>query len=366
MQWNREAKIPRDGSGIYSKAAGTTAVAATTIQSAKYNAAMDDLVTDANTARPVVAGGTGVSSVSAAQAAFKIPPFDGAATISGAWTYTGNALFNNNITLGFGTTVGTRTTIAHNGTNAIITDASSGLIAKTASFKVQNAAGTEDMIEAVQDSFVKLRYNNTARLTTTVTGVDVTGDLEADSFSGPGVSTNITTDTGSTTKVPHVAAVEAYVAANSKILTLATRVSASGTTVDFTGIPAGVKEIVVMFDGVSLSGTDNILVQLGDAGGFEATGYISSSGDSASQSVSTVGFVIRNTLATDRPTGSVFLNLMDAATFQWVQQHGMYRAGGSAIAGGGSKSLSAELTQVRITTDGTNTFDAGTINIAYR
>lgn len=364
--------MPRDGSGIYSKPVGTTAVTSTTIESAKYNAAVDDFVTDANTPRPIVAGGTGASSVSAAQTALKIPPFDGVATvsgawtISGAWTYTGNALFNNSVTLGFGTTVGTRTTIAHNGTNAIITDASAGLIAKTASFKVQNAAGTEDMIEAVQDSFVKLSYNNTARLTTTATGVTIAGDLAGDTISGAMVSTSIAADTGSTTKVPRVAAVEAYVAANSKILTLATRVTASGTTVDFTGIPAGVKEIVIMFDGVSLSGTDNILVQLGDAGGFEATGYISNSGDSASQGASTVGFIVRNTVATDTPTGSMLLHLMNAATFQWVQQHGLYRSNASAIAGGGSKSLSAELTQVRITTDGTNTFDAGTINIAYR
>lgn len=65
-QRDREAKIPRNGSGIYSKPAGTTAVASTTIESAKYNSVIDDLVTDANTPRPVVAGGTGATSAAGA------------------------------------------------------------------------------------------------------------------------------------------------------------------------------------------------------------------------------------------------------------------------------------------------------------
>jgi hypothetical protein len=51
--------MPRDGSGVYSKPAGTTASPNTTIESAKYNAFGDDLVTDLNAARPITAGGTG-------------------------------------------------------------------------------------------------------------------------------------------------------------------------------------------------------------------------------------------------------------------------------------------------------------------
>jgi hypothetical protein len=59
--------MPRDGSGIYSKPAGTTAAPNTTIQSSKYNQTIDDLVADANAARPIVAGGTGGQSVGAAR-----------------------------------------------------------------------------------------------------------------------------------------------------------------------------------------------------------------------------------------------------------------------------------------------------------
>ena len=61
--------MARDGSGVYSAPAGTTATSGTTIESAKYNAFVNDLVTDANTPRPIVAGGTGASTASAARTA---------------------------------------------------------------------------------------------------------------------------------------------------------------------------------------------------------------------------------------------------------------------------------------------------------
>lgn len=64
--------MPRDGSGIYSKPAGTAAVSGTTIESAKYNSTIDDLVTDANTARPIVAGGTGSTTAAGARTALGV------------------------------------------------------------------------------------------------------------------------------------------------------------------------------------------------------------------------------------------------------------------------------------------------------
>lgn len=354
--------MSRNGSGVYSLPAGSTITNGDTSTADDLNIPLADLETDMNTARPIVAGGTGATSLSAAQAAFKIPPFDGVATISGAWVRTGTETFNDSVALRLGT--GADTTFLHNGTNTIITDASAGLIVKTASFKAQNAAGTEDMIEAVQDSFVKLRHNNTARLTTTSTGVDIVGLLNGDTIGGSMVSTSITTDTGSTTKVPHVSAVEAYA---SKKLTNATMQTASGASVDFTGIPAGTKEIVVMFNGVSLTGTDHILVQLGDSGGIETTGYASSSGDVSGESSSSSGLIIKQSgTAASTVHGSMILHLMDAATFLWSSLHGIIVAGGGAKSGGGTKALSDVLTQIRVTPSGANTFDAGTINIAYR
>jgi hypothetical protein len=60
--------MPRDGSGIYTTPAGTTAVPDTTIESAKYNANVNDVAADLNAPRPIVAGGTGGNSAATARA----------------------------------------------------------------------------------------------------------------------------------------------------------------------------------------------------------------------------------------------------------------------------------------------------------
>lgn len=64
--------MPRNGSGVYSKPAGTTFVPNTVIESSKVNALADDIAADLNTARPIVAGGTGATSVTAAQTALSV------------------------------------------------------------------------------------------------------------------------------------------------------------------------------------------------------------------------------------------------------------------------------------------------------
>ena len=149
-------------------------------------------------------------------------------------------------------------------------------------------------------------------------------------------------------------------------LTLETaQASTSGTEIDFTGIPSWVKKVTVMFAGVSTSGTSALLVQLGDSGGFENTGYTSASDAGASQSTSSAGFVIRQVVANDTLHGTMLIASLGSNT--WAQSHMCWRTNSNIHTyGAGSKSLSDTLTQVRITTvNGTDTFDAGTINIMY-
>lgn len=64
--------MPRNGSGVYSPPAGTLATTLTPIESAKYNAFVNDLTSDANAARPISAGGTGGTSIATAQAALSL------------------------------------------------------------------------------------------------------------------------------------------------------------------------------------------------------------------------------------------------------------------------------------------------------
>ena len=66
--------MSRDGSGVYSLPAGSHGSPNTTIESAKYNNVIDDLAQDANTVRPVAAGGTGQSSLAGLKSALAIPP----------------------------------------------------------------------------------------------------------------------------------------------------------------------------------------------------------------------------------------------------------------------------------------------------
>ena len=138
----------------------------------------------------------------------------------------------------------------------------------------------------------------------------------------------------------------------------------SGGSLDFTGIPATVQEIVVLGKDVSLGGTDNLLVQIGDSGGVETTGYTSISGDISNNVSSTAGFVIRQGNGANAWSGIMHLLLMDAATNTWIEAHG---GGINVGTGGGNKSLSATLDRVRFTRSGSDSFDgSGSVTVGYR
>ena len=146
--------------------------------------------------------------------------------------------------------------------------------------------------------------------------------------------------------------------------------STSGTSIDFTGIPSWVKRITVMFNGVSLSGTSNYLVQLGDSGGFETTGYTGTSNFYNQQNQtagisSTSGFPMTTaSTASLISAGHMAITLLGSNT--WISSHTTSISTTSITNGAGTKTLSGTLDRIRITTvNGTDTFDAGSINIMY-
>jgi hypothetical protein len=162
-----------------------------------------------------------------------------------------------------------------------------------------------------------------------------------------------------------LAAVGSNANENGTLLISGTAVTASGTSVDFTGIPSWAKRITVMLSGVSTNGTSNPIIQLGDSGGVEASGYSAVAMYSSGDTTYTTGFGIASGLAANSIVGSAVISLVDASTNTWVVQGCFYYSSvGNLMAGG--KSLSATLDRVRITTvNGTDTFDAGTINIMW-
>jgi hypothetical protein len=156
---------------------------------------------------------------------------------------------------------------------------------------------------------------------------------------------------------------------NSAIVSGTAVASTSGTSIDFTGIPSWVKRITVMLDSVSLNGTDSLLIQLGFSGGFETTGYASSStgttGAGGGTFSSTSGFAVRFAAAAASVSGHMVLTSISSN--KWVSSHSAtFDASTAGIVGGGVKTISGgALTQIRITVNGTDTFDAGSINILY-
>lgn len=148
--------------------------------------------------------------------------------------------------------------------------------------------------------------------------------------------------------------------------------STSGTSIDFTGIPAGIKRITVMFSAVSTNGSSPIQIQLGTSGGVISSGYLGS-GLSAAASVtasnSTTGFKLNggNTGSGEVVNGLVTIGLLNTSNNTWTAFGGVGRSDtGQIYFAAGSVALSGTLDRVRVTTvNGTDAFDAGSINIIY-
>jgi hypothetical protein len=142
-------------------------------------------------------------------------------------------------------------------------------------------------------------------------------------------------------------------------------VTASGTSVEFPGIPSWAKRITVMFNGVSLSGTSNYLIQLGTSGGVVSSGYTSTCNNGAgTATTSTAGFLVTvSSGAADLSNG--FATIVNVNSNIWSQNATINNGGATRISAGGV-TLSGVLDRVRITTvNGTDTFDAGSVNILY-
>ncbi len=152
---------------------------------------------------------------------------------------------------------------------------------------------------------------------------------------------------------------------------VAEQATTSGTTITFGSIPAGVHTIKVMFNGVSTNGTSEPLIQIGDAGGIENTGYASISSSLAASAVTsssaTVGWNLKQANASAVLCGCVTLSRQNA-THTWAISGNLARSDSVVCETmSGNKTLSAELTQLTITTtNGTDAFDLGAASISYQ
>jgi hypothetical protein len=143
------------------------------------------------------------------------------------------------------------------------------------------------------------------------------------------------------------------------------------TAVSFTSIPSWVREIDVLFDSLSLSGSDDILVQLGTSGGMETSSYVSSgaytgTSSNADAQAYTAGFGVWNGLDGAGGAASGIMTIKNITGNVWVASYSMCGNSGAVYTGSGIKTLAGTLDRLQVNQSGSNTFDGGTINICYR
>jgi hypothetical protein len=161
-----------------------------------------------------------------------------------------------------------------------------------------------------------------------------------------------------------VAALVAQIPAIGTPVTLTTQ-----TEVDF-AIPSWATVIGMTFSGLSISGTDNIMVRFGDAGGIEASGYlgagieIATAGNAAAALTTGMGLSVSVT-AGDFQHGVFIAVKQSASANTWVGFWVVGRTLAAVTLGGSAKSLSDTLTTIRLTVSGTDTLDAGVVNGFY-
>ena len=166
------------------------------------------------------------------------------------------------------------------------------------------------------------------------------------------------------------------------ITTVSTLATTSGASVDFTSIPAGTVAIDVIFSKCSLSIGGNIVLQLGDSGGIETSGYLNScvihssgSGGATQDSTAWIQLVHSNIGgASSSHPGIVSLRLVNPATHTWIASGQILNLLSGALSNysiqttTAFKSLSAALTTIRLTNTNTGAgcvFDEGEATIQY-
>jgi len=154
-------------------------------------------------------------------------------------------------------------------------------------------------------------------------------------------------------------------------LTLGSSITLTNQTApEFTGIPSWVKKITISVSGLSTNGSGNYLIQSG-SGSYETSGYLGAStttAASASTNNYTTGFGIGNGTGSTASVihGIATMVLVNSSTNTWAFS---FVGGNSdttrAVFSGASKAFTGTIDRIRFYVDGTQFFDAGTINILY-
>ena len=250
----------------------------------------------------------------------------------------------------------------------------------TAGLQTQITAATNTANAAVVTANTANSTANTANAT--ANGIAGTANTALTTANAAEATANAIAGTAntalSTANAAVVTANAAVVTANAaaRIVSGTAIATTSGTSINFTSIPSWVKRITLSMVGVSTNGSSLMIVRLGDSGGVETTGYNGASalvygaGSLYSSVAHSSGFTLTGQ-ATGASSvdlyGALIFTLAESSSNTWTCNGNLSRTDfpvGSFISGG--KALSATLDRISITTvNGTDTFDAGMVNIIY-
>lgn len=181
----------------------------------------------------------------------------------------------------------------------------------------------------------------------------------------PGSSGNVLTSNGTTWQSTAPAAAG---------FTLGTPITTtSGTTAEFTGLPAGIKQIVINFKEVSFNAYQGMYAQLGTSGSYVTSGYVGGNllvgvagGVGGFENASYVYLAgTDSTTQTEKYSGSVTFSLLNSSTNIWCWQGVVFDSLSYWASTAGTVTLTNAITRLKIAGVSAGTFDAGSINIMY-
>jgi hypothetical protein len=196
------------------------------------------------------------------------------------------------------------------------------------------------------------------------TGLTINASQNA-TFAGT-VASGAITATGSITATGAIQA--SGVTTNLYPLVLDTVKTATGSSVEFTGIPSWAKRITVIFYDLSTTSTNAPRVQLGTVSSYETSGYAAgatavSGGPVWSGGTNLDGFLLSGQVAVNTELSGTLV-LINPTGNVWVASLAGNNPAGFAVVGGGRKTLGGALTRLQLIPS-LGTFDLGSINIMW-
>ncbi|HOZ33763.1 MAG TPA: hypothetical protein PLM52_12865 [Tabrizicola sp.] len=322
--------MSRDGSNIYSAPAGTLAVSGTTIESAKYNAFVNDLVADANLPRPIVAGGTGVSTAGGWLAAMGVTATAAELNTLDGITATVAEL---NVLDGIpGTLTATEIGYLDGVTSAIQTQ----LNAKQATITTLPLANGGTGVALADPGADRIMFWD-----------DSAGAV---AFLEPGAGLALSGTTLTAGAVSWQTAIS---------VTSGTSTSISTT------IPATATEILLRFKGVQVTTSDNVRIRVGPSGGVLTGGYSGGASIGGAGSAFVTAFGI--TLSGATRVGNGLARLTKTDTNIWLySMDGFDTSGDNQLAGFGELDVAATLSRLEVSVTGGAFTGSGLFQIGWR